>query len=256
MRGLSGKRFIIGGGATGIGAALAVQLVTAGARVVIGDINEAGLQTLAGRLQGLAGTALVMKFDLADSVSIDHLVQHCVDEFKGLDGLAIPGADLSRSTLGKDVAILEMDTAIWERTLKVNLIGHALIMRAAIPHLQKAGGGSIVAVSSGAAYMGMDTMPAYAASKAGIHALVRHIARAYGKDKIRCNGVAPGLVQTETAKGNLTPAMIEYSLKNLPLPRVGEPEDLASAMAFLLSDESTWISGQVLGVNGGQLFRD
>jgi NAD(P)-dependent dehydrogenase (short-subunit alcohol dehydrogenase family) len=255
MRGLSGKRFIIGGGATGIGAALAVQLVSAGGQVVIGDINEDGLKNLEGRLKGKAGTGLLMKFDLADAASIDQLVRRCLEEFAGVDGLAIPGADLSQSTLGRDFAILEMDAAVWERTLRVNLIGHALLMRSVIPHMQKAGG-SIVTVSSGAACMGSDTMPAYAASKSGLHALVRHIARAYGKDKIRCNGVAPGLVPTESSKANLTPQMIEYSLKNMALPRVGEPDDLASAMAFLLSDESTWITGQVLSVNGGQLFRD
>jgi NAD(P)-dependent dehydrogenase (short-subunit alcohol dehydrogenase family) len=239
-----------------MGAALAVQLVAAGGRVLVGDINENGLKKLSAQFEGKAGKGLVMVFDLADSTSIGRLVARCVEEFGGVDGVAIPGADLSKETLGKDIAILDMDVGTWERTLKVNLIGHALLMKAVIPNMQKAGGGAIVAVSSGAACMGMDTMPAYAASKAGLQALVRHVARAYGKDKIRCNGVAPGLVQTEGAKTNMTQEMIEHAAKNIPLPRFGEADDLASAMAFLLSDESSWISGQVLTVNGGQVFRD
>jgi NAD(P)-dependent dehydrogenase (short-subunit alcohol dehydrogenase family) len=149
-----------------------------------------------------------------------------------------------------------MDIAIWERTFSVNLIGHALLMRAAIPHLQKAGGGAIVAVSSGAAHAGAAEMPAYAASKAGLQALVRHVARLEGKHNIRCNGVAPGLVMTEGVKVNLTEDIRKFVLATVALPRLGEPDDIAAALTFFLSDESRWISGQVLSVNGGQTFRD
>lgn len=256
MKGLSGKRIIIGGGATGIGASLASRLTDEGARLVVGDINAAALHRAVSELVAKGGSAFAMVFDLADEGSIAGLVRRCLDEFGGLDGLAIPGADLSAATLGNDLDILAMDPRIWERTLKVNLLGHALLMRAAIPHMISAGGGSIVTVSSGAAYSGADTMPAYAASKAGLHALTRHVARVCGKDNIRCNAVAPGLVMTEGARVNMTEEMIALAKSTNALPRVGEADDLASAIAFLLSEESSWITGQVLSVNGGFAFRD
>jgi NAD(P)-dependent dehydrogenase (short-subunit alcohol dehydrogenase family) len=256
MRGLKGKRFIIGGGGTGMGAALAQRLMDEGASVCVGDVNEPALKKLLPDLTRTGGKAIAVPFDLADEPSIKNLVQKCVDAFGGVDGLAVPGADLSAATLGNDHDLLHMDVKIWERTLKVNLIGHALLVKATVPQLVKAGGGAIVLVSSGSAYMGLDTQPAYAASKSGMHALMRHVARLCGKDKIRCNVVAPGLVMTEGAKVNLSQDMIEFSKKNVPLPRLGEADDLASSMAFLLSDDASWLTGQVISVNGGVAFRD
>jgi NAD(P)-dependent dehydrogenase (short-subunit alcohol dehydrogenase family) len=256
MRGLQGKRIIIGGGATGMGAALALRLVAEGAKVVVGDINEAGLKLLASEFHAGPGKGIVMVFDLADEASIRLLVRRCVEELGGIDGVAISGADLTKATLGNDRTVLDMDRKIWERTLQVNLIGHALLMRESIPHMIKAGGGSIVSISSADAYLGLDEVPAYSASKAGLHALVRHTARLVGKHNIRVNGVAPGLVLTEGAKVNLSKESLELVLNNITLTRLGETEDISSAMAFLLSDESAWITGQVLSVNGGMAFRD
>jgi NAD(P)-dependent dehydrogenase (short-subunit alcohol dehydrogenase family) len=256
MRGINGKRFIVAGGATGMGAALASRLVEEGARVVVGDINEPALMTTVAELKGKGGDAVAVTFDLSDQASIGRLVERCAAEFGGLDGLAITAADLSASTLGNDFDVLRTDLAIWQRTLTVNLVGHALLIREAIPHLVAAGGGSIVSVSSLASYFGYADIPAYAASKAGLNALVRHVARLCGKDKIRCNAVAPGLVMTEGARVNLKQETMESILANSALPRLGEPDDLASSMLFLLSDESTWITGQVIAVNGGVAFRD
>lgn len=256
MKGLENKRIIIGGGGSGIGAALASRLIEEGSRVVVGDLNARALNTSVAQLVANGGRAVAVLFDLADEASIVRLVQRCLDEFGGIDGLAIPAADLSAATLGNDRDILAMDIKIWERTLRINLLGHALLMRTAIPHMVAAGGGSIVTVSSGAAYLGDAVMPAYAASKAGLHALTRHVARLCGKDRIRCNAVAPGLVMTEGARVNMTEEMITLAKTTNALPRVGESEDLASAISFLLSDESSWITGQVLSVNGGFAFRD
>jgi NAD(P)-dependent dehydrogenase (short-subunit alcohol dehydrogenase family) len=256
MNGLKNRRILIGGGATGIGAALASRLVGEGARVVVGDINVTALNALIASLPSSPGRAVGQPFDMADAASIESLVATCVQQFGGIDGVAIPAADLSAATLGNDADISSMDPLIWERTMKVNLIGHALLIRAALPHLIAAGGGSIVTVSSGAAFSGSDTMPAYAASKAGLHALTRHVARIGGKNNIRCNAVAPGLVMTDGARVNMSEEMITLAKRNNALPRLGESGDLASALAFLLSDDSSWITGQVLSVNGGFAFRD
>jgi NAD(P)-dependent dehydrogenase (short-subunit alcohol dehydrogenase family) len=196
-----------------------------------------------------------MVFDLADDESIKRLVQRGMDEFGGIDGLAIPAADLSKETMGNDRTLFDTDVKIWERTLRVNLIGHAQLMRTAIPHMVKSGGGSIVVISSGASYMGMDYMPAYSSSKAGLQALVRHVAALCGKDKIRCNGVCPGLIRTEGGLVNMPKDLQEGPARNA-LKRHGAPDDVARVMAFLLSDESGWITGQTISANGGASFRD
>ena len=245
MRDLRGKRIIIGGGATGIGAALAVRLVEGGARVVVGDINKSGLATLSARLRG-PGEAIPAEFDLADDASIDRLVQVCVGAFGGVDGLAIPGADLSPATAEADRAVMEMDPRVWEHVLRINTIGHAMLMRAAIPHLQDGRGGAIAVVTSGAAFMGSARWPAYASSKAALGALVRSVALTYGKYGIRCNGVNPGRIISDG--GDEEP--------DNALGRIGRPDDAARVLAFLLSDESGWITGQVLSANGGSSLRE
>jgi NAD(P)-dependent dehydrogenase (short-subunit alcohol dehydrogenase family) len=255
MRGIEGKRFIIGGGATGIGAATARRLVEEGAKVVVGDINAAGLEALAPDLGGRKGEAVTFVFDLADPASTERLVQACVDRFGGIDGVAIPGADVSKENLGADLDIFNMQTSVWERTFKVNVLGHVHLMRLAIPHMIAAGGGAIVSVSSAAAYFGHKANPAYGASKAALHSVVRHVARLCGKDRIRCNAVAPGLVVTDKVKANM-PERVAVALNEYASHRLGDPDDLASAIMFLLSDEGAWITGRVNSVNGGYIFRD
>jgi NAD(P)-dependent dehydrogenase (short-subunit alcohol dehydrogenase family) len=255
MKGLKDKRIIIGGAATGFGAALAARLVAERARLVVGDINETGLNALLPKLIALGGRAVAVVFDLADEASIGKLAQRCVDEYGGIDGLVITGADLSKATLGRDDTILTMETDIWERAFKVNTMGHALLMRAAIPHMVAAGGGSIVSLSSGAAYAGAPFVPAYSVTKAGIPALIRHVARLCGKDNIRCNAVAPGTVATEGSMLIMTDDLLAYATKSNALPRPGTPGDIASMLAFLMSDESSWLTGQVITVDGGAHFR-
>lgn len=245
MHDLLGKSVIIGGGATGIGAALAARLVSSGANVVVGDISEPGLDALMPKLKG-PGTAVPVAFDLAEDLSIDNLVQICVGEFGGIDGVAITGADLSPATAGADRPILDMDPKIWERVLRVNTIGHAMLMKAAIPHMISGNGGAIAVVTSGAAFMGSPTWPAYASSKAALGALVRSVALSYGKFSVRCNGVNPGRIVKEGIHEEPSNA----------LDRIGRPDDAARVLAFLLSEESKWITGQIISANGGASFRE
>lgn len=256
MRGLKGRVFIVAGGANGIGAAIVARLADEGAAVLVGDLNETALRATVARLRDKGGDVEGLAFDMADEASIETLVARAIAWKGKLNGLAITVADLSVVTLGHDVEVARMDAAIWERTLRVNLIGSGLLMRAVLPHLKAVGGGAIVSTSSSSAFMGSHEMPAYAASKSGLHALVRHTARVGGPDKIRCNGIAPGLVLTPGARVNLTPETELRALGELMLPRLGEPEDLASAYAFLLSDDSSWMTGQIIAVNGGSHMRD
>lgn len=256
MRGLQGKKIVIAGGATGIGAATATRLVDEGAAVAIGDINLPGAEATARKLTEAGGTAVALEFDFADEASVQALIDRSINELGGIDGLFNVGADLSADTMSRDLDILEMDPAVWRRTNDVNLIGYALSCRAAIPHLLERGGGVIVNTSSGAAHGGEAQRPAYAASKAGISALTRHVSSRWGKEGIRCNAIAPGIVLTDALlRHDITElrAAAEFALRG---PRLGEPDDLAAVATFLLSDDSAYVSGQIWSVNGGWTQRE
>jgi NAD(P)-dependent dehydrogenase (short-subunit alcohol dehydrogenase family) len=256
MRGLRGKRIIVASGATGIGAATAMRLADEGACVLVGDINEAGLQSTVGKIVAAGGTAQGSVFDLKDEASIEKMVDTCFQVYGGIDGLANIGADTKGAAAEMDKDICQLDIAHWDKTLRTNLLGHMLTIRAAIPHLVKSGGGAVVCISSGAAFNAQPNIPAYASSKAALHPLIRHVAKRWGKDNIRCNGVAPGWVMSEMGAATFKKQELENALRNHALNRLGTPEDIAAMTAFLLSDDAAWITGQVISVNGGTWFRD
>jgi NAD(P)-dependent dehydrogenase (short-subunit alcohol dehydrogenase family) len=251
MRGLSGKRIVICGGASGIGAAAARRLAEEGARVVVGDIDIDGAKATVEGITAAGGAATAVEFDLADDESVTALMERAVAEFGGVDGLFNVGADLSDATLGQDGDILGFDPAIWRRTFEVNLLGYVRTCRAVLPLMLDQGHGAIVNTSSNAAYIGEPTRAAYAATKAGITALTRHVAARWGKQGVRCNCVSPGLVLTELAAANLPEEFKTRILATTYSPRHGTPPDLAAAVAFLLSDDGEWVNGQVWSVNGG-----
>ncbi|SFN90233.1 NAD(P)-dependent dehydrogenase, short-chain alcohol dehydrogenase family [Paenimyroides ummariense] len=256
MRGLKDKRILIAGGATGIGAATAKRLASEGVAVVIGDINIEGAESVVRSIEDNGGKAYAFKFDLADETSIRSLIDFTIEKLGGLDGIANIGADVSDATAGNDIEVLEMQLPIWEKTLNTNLIGYALVIKYGLPHLKNAGGGYIVNTTSAAFHIGEKVRPAYAASKAGVNTLTRHIASTYGKDDVRCNCVSPGAVLTETGLSKLSEDFQAQILAGTPLNRLGKPEDLANTIAFLLSDEAEWITGQVWSINGGAGYRE
>lgn len=259
MQGLKDKRIVIAGGATGIGAATAKRLAAEGAKVIVGDFNVEGAKATTNAITTAGGTAEAIAFDLADEESCQALIQACIDKFGGIDGLANVGADLSLEQHGGDVDLLHMSEKIWKRAWDINLMGYTRTVRAALPHLIAQRSGSIVCVSSGGAHVGRFVAPAYATSKLALHALIRHIAWQWGSDNIRCNAVAPGPVATETSVRNMPqvdPEGMQRMLNSMALGRAGRSEEAAAPIAFLLSDDASWITGQVISVNGGWTMRD
>jgi NAD(P)-dependent dehydrogenase (short-subunit alcohol dehydrogenase family) len=249
---LERKVIVVAGGATGIGAETARQLAGAGALVVVGDINEEGGRRT---VEAIGGDTRFVPFDISDEDSVAGLIDAALAAFGRLDGLFSNAADLRPEVLSKDTDIVSMDTETWHRSLAVDLTGFFYTARHAIPHLLDAGGGCIVVTSSAAAFLGGGTRPAYGTAKAGLGALVRHIASRWGKEGVRCNAVAPGLVLSDELRQKVPAERQEAYLTSQELGRLGEPRDIAAMVTFLFSDEAAWITGQVIGVDGGMVMR-
>ena len=247
MRGLAGKVVVVAGGATGIGAATARRLGDEGARVVVGDVDGARAKETAAAIDG----AVAVEFDIAEEAGVHALFAGALDAFGTVDAVHVNAADLSPGTIGRDTDAVDVDLGVFDRTMAVNLRGHLLVARRAIPLLLP-GHGSLVFTSSAAAFVGEPERPSYAMAKSGLHALVRHLASRWGREGLRANAVAPGLVPL--------PGMLDEDLQQMALmigrsPRLGRAEDIAAAVAFLMSDDAEWINGQVLSVDGGATIR-
>ena len=228
-RGLAGKVAVIAGGATGIGAATAESI------------------------RGSGGTAATVTFDLADPDSVRALIDSAVAEFGGVDLLFNVGSDMNM--LGGDTDVVDMDFAVWDRTMTVTLRGYVASMKYAIP-VMLSRGGAIVNMSSAAAFIGEPQRPAYATAKAGIGALTRHVASRWGRDGIRCNAVAPGFTGTDVMRSiPQWPELEAAALRKTPSTRVVYPSDIAAMVAFLMSDEGAWVNGQVINIDGGAVLR-
>ena len=245
---LTDKVILVCGAATGIGAATARRLHQEGAKVVIADLNLEGAEALAAELDGDQQRVLTAWYDQGDQASIEALIDQSVTHFGSLDGLLANAANMK--VLLEDGDLLANEAGVWDQTLQVNVTGVAMLFRAALPHLM-ARGGVLLATSSDAASSGEPTRVAYAASKAAINAICRHVANRWGKQRIRCNIISPGLVLTDNLKAGMDAGILDKLLARTPSHRHGSPEDIAAAAAFLFSDDAEWINGQVWHVNGG-----
>ena len=255
MRGLQDKVVVVAGGARGIGAATAQRLADEGAHVVVADIAADLAAATAERIGAASrGRVLSAGFDAVDEESVRALVRFAVDSFGGIDGVHFNVADLSKQTFGADTDPVAIELSVWQRTLAVDLTGFLLVARHAIPALLVRGGGALIATSSDSAFKGDVRKVGYAAAKAGLNAMCRHIASRWGREGIRANTVAPSLTLTETALQEGRPGWIEAVQAQVRSPRLGRPEDIAAMVAYLMSTDGEWINGQCYGVNGGLIF--
>ncbi|MEY2403057.1 MAG: hypothetical protein QOD38_608 [Acidimicrobiaceae bacterium] len=255
MRGLEDKVAVVAGGAGGIGTATSTRLAEEGAKVVVGDLNEGAAKEVADRICSAGGTAIAVQFDVADDDSVGALVAAAVGAFGRIDLCHANAADLSVPVIMGDTDALDIDLDIWDRTMQVNLRGFLLCTRHVLPELVKVGGGAIVYTSSAASFVGEPARPAYASAKSGVNALMRHVASKWGKQRIRANAIAPGLVVSDQMSEVIPKEMQDRTLKGTRSWRLGHPRDIAAMVAFLLSDDGEWVNGQVISVDGGVTLR-
>jgi NAD(P)-dependent dehydrogenase (short-subunit alcohol dehydrogenase family) len=254
MEGLEGK-VIVFAGAGGLADSTARFLGAGGARLVISDLLESSAERALQALRQAGGEGVAMVADISDERQVEDQMGLAVRTYGRIDGLFNVAANIHPEEVAKDTDAIHIDIASWQRTIDVNLTGYLLTLKHALPHMVSGGGGSVVNMLSGAVWAGMPDKVAYSVTKAGIGALTRHVARRYGKDGVRANGVAPGLVMTEMTKLNLPERFRDAILKTTPAQRHGEPDDIGSFVSFLFSDQSSWITGQSFAIDGGVTMR-
>jgi NAD(P)-dependent dehydrogenase (short-subunit alcohol dehydrogenase family) len=237
MRRYDGKVAVISGASGGIGAATARRLASEGAKVVLADIAVAGADRTAETIRAAGGECFAHYLDLAEEESIKALIDTTIERYGRIDVLFNNAADTRGETMVKDAAIEFMDADIWDGVFRINARGTMLMIKHSLPHMIRQGGGSIINT-------------AYAASKAAINSLTEYVAAQYGKKGIRCNVVSPGLVVTENTRENQGHNLDLYLSHHLT-PRLGDPDDLAAMVALLGSDEGSFVTAQIIPVDGG-----
>ena len=239
-----GAAALVTGGAHGIGRACAVRLADEGARVAVLDLDEGAAQDVVSQLAQHGGRPhLAVQMDVTDRSSVDQAIGRAAGELGGIDTLVnVAGGDVEHGTFE------DLDDEMWTRMLELNLLGVVRCCRAAIPHLRRSTlNPAIVTVSSINAFTALGS-EAYSSAKAALTSLTGNLAASLGHDGIRVNGVAPGTIRTRVWDSQVGGA--DRLAPLYPLGRVGEPEDVAGAVAFLASSDAAWITGHMLQVDG------
>ncbi|HSY11552.1 MAG TPA: SDR family NAD(P)-dependent oxidoreductase [Verrucomicrobiae bacterium] len=243
MRGLSGKRILITGGASGIGAASAARFVDEGCRVAILDRDAAGCEKFAQDIPGIVGTFLA---DVSDPAKVQHAISNVVVGLGGLD-VVINNAGISIRHNFLDITAEE-----WNQVLAVNLSGVFYVAQAAARYMMRHDGGVILNMASTNGIVGHPFYADYNASKAGVIELTKSMALELAP-KVRVNAVAPGYVLTPMQRAEYNGEMLEAVNQKIPLRRHAEPAEIAALFAFLASDEASYVTGAVYPIDGGEL---
>jgi NAD(P)-dependent dehydrogenase (short-subunit alcohol dehydrogenase family) len=248
-RRFEGKVAIVTGAAQGIGEAYARGLGAEGAGVVVADLNEEAGSRVAAEIEAAGGTAMFVRCDVSDPESAAALAETTVTAYGGIDHL------VNNAAIYGDMQfdlLISVDWDYYRRFMSVNLDGALVVTRAVYPHMQERGGGSIVNQSSTAAWLYSGF---YGLAKVGINGLTQQLAHELGGMNIRVNAIAPGPTDTAATRTQAGAAAQDIVKTSLALKRMGQPEDLVGACLFLLSDDASWITAQILDVDGGQVFR-
>jgi 3-oxoacyl-[acyl-carrier protein] reductase len=241
------KIAIVTGGAQGIGKAVAFQLAEQGASIVVGDINEEAARQTAADIEGKGWRAISVKVDVGDVNSVNQLIERTLASFSRID-ILINNAGITRDNL-----LIRMGDEDWDAVMKVNLKGVFNCTRAAAKVMMKQRSGRIVSISSIVGLIGNPGQSNYAAAKAGIIGLTKSVARELAPRGITVNAIAPGYIETNMT-ADLPQKAKDAFLSAVPLGRPGSPEDVAKVVAFLVSDDAAYLTGQTIHVDGGMVM--
>lgn len=246
----AGRRAVVTGASLGIGRATARRLAAEGARVGLVARNRAALDDVAEQIRSAGGECLVLQADCTVEGEIRDAIDSASAAWGGLDTI-ISNAGIE--LLDDDRPVDQLDLAVWDRLIGTNLTGQFLACKHGARHLLQNGGGAIVCLGSNCGFFGVAAgEPAYSASKAGVFAMMRVMANDYAKANIRVNMVVPGVIETRMNDPLIAdPALAEFWLQPVPMRRMGTPEEIASAILYLASDEASYMTGSMITVDGG-----
>jgi 3-oxoacyl-[acyl-carrier protein] reductase len=244
---LSGRVALVTGASQGIGRTCALRLAKEGATVAVAARNHEKLNELVAEITGANGKAAAFALDVDDEEQVKATVKTIISQLGKIDIL------VNNAGITRDQLVMRMKRADWDAVLQTNLTSAYLCIQAVIPSMLKQRWGRIINITSVFGQMGQAGQANYSASKAGLIGLTMAIAREVGSRNITCNAVAPGFIETAMTAA-LSEEFKQTAVKQIPLGRVGASEDVAGAVAFLASDDASYITGHVLSVNGGMLM--
>ncbi|WP_436911995.1 SDR family NAD(P)-dependent oxidoreductase [Halosimplex marinum] len=273
MNGLAGKTALVTGAGSGIGRASALRFAEEGANVVVADIDTDGGRETVDLIEDAGGDAVFVEVDVSDTESVERMVDAAVETYGGLDF-----AHNNAGILTDFVETTGISEANWDRIVDINLKGIWACMKAELPVMERQGGGAIVNTASEAGLVGMGGLSSYSASKHGVVGLTKSVALEYAERGVRVNAIAPGPTKTNIQSGIVGDAggssilgrirsivqMVKMALwsfradfdtsamRDVPMGRIAEPEEMAGAVAFLCSDDASYITGVTIPVDGGQ----
>ncbi|MCD6169434.1 MAG: 3-oxoacyl-[acyl-carrier-protein] reductase [Candidatus Latescibacteria bacterium] len=247
MRGLQNKIAIVTGAGQGIGQAIAVRLAQEGADVAVSDINLQSAEQTASQIRQMDRRSLALKADVANFEDVRAMVEKSTQEFGRVDIL------VNNAGVTKDNLLVRMTQQQWDWVISVNLKGTFNCTKAVVPLMMRSRYGRIINIASVIGLVGNAGQANYAASKAGIIGLTKSAAKELASRGITVNAVAPGYIQTEMTE-RLPEQAKEAFLKTVPLQRVGLPQDVAGVVAFLASEDASYITGQVINIDGGMVM--
>lgn len=248
---LAGKVAVVTGAGSGIGEASARILAAQGAQVVVTDLNADAAHTVAAAISDAGGQAIAAGCDIEQEADIATAVDLALGQFGRLDIMHNNAALTAPEALRADGSIMTIDLALWDRMFDVNVRGTMLGCRHGVRAMRLSGGGSIINTSSMYGLAGFIRQPAYGVSKAAVNMLTAYVATAHGHENIRCNAVCPSMVHTPSLARMVPESFIQLNADSALTPFLGSPDDIANIVAFLASDASRYLTGQVIHADGG-----